>query len=1172
MKLASDGADLKTADVRNLWQLLFRTGICATQLQGPLYWVFDGVDESDSPRTMVKLFSDLAAYPIPVRLLMVSRKTQELCSAFQRLKKDMKTGFMEAEGNLDDFQCFMDQEMEDIAGSEEYKSKLTSLILNRTQGNFLWIHLAVQKINKCISRKDVEDAIEYLPPGMAALFDRMASAIADNSSKPSRTLAHDIVAWTACARRLMTITELAAALGRDAPLDLQRSISDLSGGFVVVDVEGKVAMIHQTAREYLFSSTSDMSFRVKKQPANELLFHKCMDCLMGTNLRVKINRDQEPDLLDYATTSWFLHLCFADARSTAMLLTVTTFLQTQHVLTWIHAVSKSGRLELLVLASQYLTNFLGKRRDAERLTTSAEPRPEECCILENWATDLVKIVGRFGRNMVAHPQAIYRLIPPFCPHESVTYRQFGQKESRSLSVSGFEAQSWDDCLGRISLEPGSFSSSVQTGGKRLAILRLSGRVNKIAVYDTSTFEKSHQISHPERVLRMRLNATGNLLATYGYSTTRIWDVSSGDCLQSVTNPSGRPWPHAISFTNGDNVLLVGFSDKRLRSLILGYGPDHGSEWELVADFGEEQRKGTIVNDPTCIALSPEADQIVFGYRGYPVTLWEVYGPTPVAECARTLDCASSSNTTAVQSWGEVTQLLWHPSTGEVFGLYLEGVVFKWQPFEGDVKEVMTGANKLALNRDGSLCATGDANGTMKVFSTGGFDLLYQLTSEDPILDLNFSTDYKRLYDVRGTYANVWEPNTLVRLANNTEVMERSTDTSDSDPFVRTSSNPEYSSGKVDGVTAIGMQSAGPLYCYGTEDGAVELCEPHHGKVKHLQKPISYMSIEHIAWAENDKLLAHVDIGGKLIIRSVEATSTSRDGRQRQGWVVETVVDTLIASQTGGVEQLLFRSGNHELLVYTASKLLALSISDLTIRESPLINLTHTLRWIRHPSSRHHLLAFGTDSLLVYNWNTLEQVSAIPFSSGLQAAVGSSSISSHLWATKELTPSPIVTADEGHIFIQVAQSPGDTRQVPQHLLLPVDAIARSISTSTHVPSPAGRDTDPWVPVEIGPEVRAPLAFLPRGELVFFDDDYWLCTRRFSVPRKASPAGGVANSTASTIIPTTRLPDVKRHYLLPADWISFDRAAMCRIMRDGTLLYPRNGEVAVVRCASLGLGVI
>jgi hypothetical protein len=377
-----------------------------------------------------------------------------------------------------------------------------------------------------------------------------------------------------------------------------------------------------------------------------------MACLADPGLRFEMNRNQEPGLLDYAASSWFMHLCLSDAKSPHVLPIVLRFLQAPCVLTWIQTVAKMGKLRLLVMASQYLNIFAAKLKEPEQHALPVEREITEREVIKSWATDLVKIVGKFGHNLGTLPQAIYKLIPPFCPHDSITYKQFGQKEKIVLSVSGFSNSCWDDCLGRISLEQGTFTSAVLTAGNRIVILSLAGQSSKIFIHHASTFEEVCQIVHPERVMKMGLNNFGNLLVTYGYLTTRIWDPPTGECIKKVVNPSGRPWPHTFLFVDEDNTVLVGCDDRRLRSAVLDSSSD---DWEIMADFDEQQLEGTFVNSPTWMALSPEGDQIALGYRGHPVTLWEVDGPTPIAQYTRTLD--SSHKATAEQSWGEVMKLV-----------------------------------------------------------------------------------------------------------------------------------------------------------------------------------------------------------------------------------------------------------------------------------------------------------------------------------------------------------------------------------------------------------------------------------------------------------------------------------------------------------------------------------
>ena len=128
------------------------------------------------------------------------------------------------------------------------------------------------------------------------------------------------------------------------------------------------------------------------------------------------------------------------------------------------------------------------------------------------------------------------------------------------------------------------------------------------------------------------------------------------------------------------------------------------------------------------------------------------------------------------------------------------MVFKWRPYEGDTDEIITGASRLSLSRDGNLFATGNVRGTVKVCITSDFSLIYQLASEDSVLSLAFSPDLHRFYDVRGYYANAWEPNALLRFAEQGSGIDGGASEKESSAHVSTVN--ENWVARVDSVTVI----------------------------------------------------------------------------------------------------------------------------------------------------------------------------------------------------------------------------------------------------------------------------------------------------------------------------------------------------------------------------------
>ena len=1095
----------------------------------------------------------------------------------------MQLDIISHEGQTNDIQSYIDQELE-VSGDEKFQTGVKAQILERANGNFLWVHLAVQRVNNCHSISHVENALRQMPPGMEALYDGMAQSIAAHPQREDKQLASRILAWVTCALRSLTLEELSLALEDKIPrpLDLQRSSGDLCGGFVVVDNGGNVGMIHQTAREYLLSGQA-RPFAVNQESAHEQLFLRCMLCLTDFGLRSKRNRRQAPIFLEYAATSWFHHLTWSTIDSTKTFHTLTKFLKGPSVLTWIQALAQANLLRTMVLASTQLSAFLVKRRNWNSEKTSFEDESQKYANLEAWATDLVKVIGKFGSNLVRYPESIYKLIPPFCPHDSALYRQFGCKESNSLVISGFSQSKWDDSLARLSFGPGTHAIAIMAAGGRVAVLCPSG---EILVYYACTCEENRRIKHGERVLRIHLSSSGRLLVTYGYVTTKLWDLTTGNCVSSTPNPKSRPRPHSIIFTEDDDQILVGFDDRRVRVLNLS---EPTLTWQEIAHIDEQPLEGTVVNSPTCMAVSPDGHNIALGYRGHPLTVWEVEGSELVGRCLRVFDNSTQSN--AAHAWGEVTRLSWHPYTGEVIGLYLEGAIFKWHPYHDETQEVHAGANSFAVSQDAKCLATGDPNGIIKLFGMADFTLVYQFASQDPIFDLCFAPDSQRLYDVRGSHSNVWEPNALIKLSESTE-------TSDDSASVKSlgaqSTMLKSMSGKIDPVAALAPQPAGQLYCSGTESGLIEIFEASRGNIAELRRSKSFMGIEQIVWSDDGKLIAFADLCGRLFVKSVLLSAGAG-----ASLAIESKLEMAIDITDGAICQIMFHPDSSHLLIYCPLTVTTISLATKPILTSQNIKAPRgKYKWINHPLDPDSLIAFEPGTVHVWSWHGLIETTKLNFdcpstnhdSGKFRSGMSSST---NFWESRESVDRVLVTRDKTFVLLQCS-CPSSQGQKQRATLLfdvaiiPIAAIPDPLSHSAHrqpgvpkgpVSSPhLGSNQSPKsfissmgdleriqsfpLPSELVSCIGTPLAFLSRDRLVFLDHNFWLCSWRLPLPYKTTtrrPSGSGTLDGGTT--------EIKRHYFFPGDWISPDSVALCTVMIDGTVLCPRKGEVAVVKCAAL-----
>ncbi|GFP60247.1 vegetative incompatibility protein HET-E-1 [Trichoderma asperellum] len=1218
LDVASVTTDLKAADFRSIWQWFFKDTLFALgeEVGNPIYWVMDGLDEADTPSSLIRLLADIdaATVKIPLRILIVSRKTHDLSSAFVRLGKRIDMDTIWIEGYRQDLLAYVEQEM-DFTEEGEYRDQVVAQLLERTGGNFLWLHLAVHKINQCHTKLDVERALEDLPSGMHELYDRMALLVQNQPKASDRRLGQSILGWATCARRSLSIEELKDALGGTSDMreivEIHRTVEDLCGGFVVVDNEGKIAMLHETAREYLTGSALyEISGRrpcaIDPRRTHDLLFKRCIACLTDPSLRNLINRGEPPALLNYAISSWYIHLSKGTCvdPNPEILDVVVRFLRSPHVLVWMFSAATQNELRFLVIASRYLAGVvLGLRQIQDEGESLAQRQATE--VIEGWATDLIKIVGKFGKNLTRDPDSIYRRIPPFCPSPSMIYQQFGKKESRTLHVSGVATTRWDDCLARFSFESGAVASTVLNAGSRLVILTIDRRTSTIATYSDATFGEQRRMQHAERVLMIQVNKLGNLLVSYGYKTTRIWDVATGACIKVANNPATLPRPQAITFVQDE--ILMSSEDRCVRSLSIS--DESSVEWELKSRVEEQGQvlDGIIANAPSCAAISHDGRMVAYGYRGHPITVWEIDPTVFFSEIVLDADGAIDML--------EASSMRWHPLRYEIFCLSNVGVLFKWDP-DYDQAEFTThsGADKLNINPNGSLVVTGDARGNIKVYASADLSLLCHLHSQDNIVSLSFSSDSRRLYDVRSLYGIVWEPSTLVRLAEKSEYPESNTDlgfTGDNESLAKLSLYSEHTSAHFDSVVSLARQPVGSLYCYATEDGVAMLGEVGKGNVGELARSASYLAMEHIVWSEDGRLVVLSDLGGRLLFKRVTRSSNKCN--------IQHEHDLVIPPSHGHITQLVVHPSGDRLLAATPTTLHCVKLKtwEINAKTCP-VGVEPQIKWACHPTMPDYILGFSRTRVRIVSWATLDELGvrtyALPRATKQQAPGPGPTTTSHGLLARANT----LKSDRDKLGRLISGQGFPQILFETHLAGSGEATREFLvfEAADITPSPDDAATGlsyTTLPEHVASRIREPLAFLPRGKLAYLDVDAWICTFRLSMRPTLGVSRRVGSLSSSSLPQSSGSTDsqsgrrlsetlsrrrgslqitgtatervvtarrhgsesaasgstsgIERHYFLPGDWATANEAYLCAMAPDGTLLCPQNGGIASVQSATL-----
>lgn len=1156
-KLSREGVTLEQKDARFTWQRIFASVFSQIILPKPLFWIIDALDESESPKVLLELLQSLSTFRTPIRVLIVSRKTESLSLAFSRLSVAIPIDIIQRDGQEDttsDIQLYVEHELKYMRGTEDLKTQVMESILDRADGNFLWVNLVLEEILGCHTQQAIERTLEEIPAGMSALYQRMELAVANNSKEADRILAKTLLTWIICAHRPLTLKELSQALAPEFPgfLDLRRTIQDVCGQFVVVDHSSHVAMVHKTARDYL-TKTPRLRFFIDEKSSHERLFAKTISFLLRPEIRYKLGRYQETirttePFLFYAGTSFTYHLRQAANTSEDVMDKLVNFFKGRSVLVWVHSLALFGQLEILVTAARVLTWFGGLYGKLNNDRNPLLHRLQDLELLELWATDLVKIVAKFGRHLLDDPAAIYKIVPPLCPRNSIISRQFRESELSALSVSGIANSTWNDCLARLSLHAGAKAWKITCAGRHIAVL---GSTGSIVLWDSVSFEEICTMRHAEFVTEMCFNSKCDKLVSYGFKTTKIWAIPSGQLFADIPNPADNK-ALAITFTENDARVLVGSDDKIVRHFYINAVEEgwHISDPTLLQE--KSPVEGGFITSPSYMAFNADATQIAVAYRGYPLSVWATNEPHLIGRCRRIVNHRPDHSRPSV-GWMAVNRIAWNPVADYLVGLYKDGCVFKWNPISDENQEARSIADEIQVSPDGKLFVTSDSNGTIKVWNFAYFSVIYQLSSENLVTGLAFSPDCKRFYDLRGSSINAWEPNSLIRFSNHGETV--SDTASDYQTSTSTYLVSEAWVVSIEPISALAAAPGSLLYCASHEDGTVDLFDKAKGKLLELAEFSTFFAIDHLVWGDDGKHIAAADLGGNIMVKRLNDPLPGTGMMQFQ-------VQSLLAGKAnvvvGGIHQILLNRDSTRLLVVSQDFGQVWSVESGAMIFSGVLEKGEARRWMNHPFQKHLLVGVGSKDLTITRWKDLTRTASLYFRedrflyggrwsfetddstntpmSQLSLNPGTvnpgSGFEENIYVSKAM-----LTQDGKHLLVQISKAVTQGRSKKCLLIFENSLLERS----DHTNSPTFLDSAN-VSSQIMTKIEVPLGILPGKTLVFLDRDLWMCTLKLD---------------------SITQPDaLKRHYFMPRDWASNESLEQCCMLQDGTFLFPKDGEVAVI----------
>ncbi|KAL8305269.1 hypothetical protein RB600_008244 [Gaeumannomyces tritici] len=1226
-------------DFQTVWERFFEGILFQMRSEEPIIWVLDSIDESDAPSLLLPRLAAIQSRT-PIRIFITSRPLKGLTSWDQTRTL---TYFMRPSDTAEDMASYVTKAVQNsVPDNPATQQFVRDEILTKASGSFLWAHLALEIIQDSWHIKnDIVAALTEVPKGMAAMYSRMMVVMEEQPPR-NRKLAKRVLQWVACSVRALYVDEIAAALQPEFGefVNLAVSLTQICGHLIRVDLSKpgdrpRVSFIHTTAREFLLHGGGDDGKPpyMDAEKTHEYVALACLEYLSddqwkrrfgaipptweqaetatGSDRLAEIMK--EHTLLEYAASQWAYHLSRSSVDSPALIEALKRFLF-NYCLSWIQGIALSHKMAILARSAASLKKFVEKsnrhslldpKQTTCNISTTASPvSPATQDSLEwvrPWATDFIRIAGKFAANLVCSPSSVYRNIPPMCPAQSMVGKTFGGVPtppfdmSDRLSVSGLSSETWDDCLASVVVGNHDFVNDVLATEKHFFTLVSSAGC--ITAWSAHTCEKLRSFNHGEYVAVMAVGRAGNKLAASSFSSYSIWEVSTGRRLHRIPKTHDAI-VRSLAFGPGETELKVALDNCTILSIELESGKVQAVQLEGQVDLDPGYQ-----GSPWRQALSPDLTRVAMAWRGR----------TPIVEDLRSrgkqpLRCRSRGFSDPLMY---PEQLVWHPDGSRLLILCNDTSLWEWRLSEDDVLEhPNVRARDMTISGDGSLLLTVEHTGTISIWATPHLNLVYQLVNRgDPSAATAFSPDNRRFYDVRGSICNAWEPDALVRSDDHDDNEDATGTTAGSsmltEPVISAQPSPEST------ITAIAMGPADKYFACAREDGSV-IIHDSLGEGKRLRKVHShspYSEVCLLVWSASGKYLASCDESGHLIVKKLQikeedkpATNKAAEGRTggphhaaevgfRGKWAVFPALDCRLGEP---FRQLIFHPDEKLIWISTGwrERLWDLK-SKKELFASPPREGREQWHWCQHPTQSDRLLCFrgleghAVDWLSGRNLDVdaaapqagagVEEPKPLPPPDGGQGEpAGHRSPSPHRFRRCENVIWSAPVGDGRHIILAVSTA-DDPWVMTSHAgvelhLVSIQQSPRDVGTAAVI-SPTSnwssrdgqRTNQQEIPAEICSRVRLLLG--SRGSsLIFLGLDGWVFSYDTgSIGTMSATRGGGGTSGTTNPRSDLDLAGLRRHFFLPRDWLNTTTAHMACVGAggDATFFCPKQGEVAIVK---------
>ncbi|KAI1258636.1 WD40 repeat-like protein [Xylariaceae sp. FL1019] len=977
--IINSGRVIDSKDYTMIWNTLFLGCIFKRQFHQPQYWVIDALDEclGETFPTLVQMLTRIDR-GIPIKILFTSRPESKIRQIFEQENIgyfDFKTA---GSGSFEDISAYV-QSRPKLQGDVDSQD-LVSLILEKSDGIFLWASLMMDRLEDCYSIEDMEAVVKGVPSEMNDFYAEILEKIQQSTNAE---LAKTILKWVISAPRPLTINELREAIKLDIKrtllvTDAHSALGQICRNFVTVNSDEEVQVMHQTVKTYLTSK--DSSFYISKRQAHEDIALVCLDYLNGNSFLPRTNRrfhgtGTPASAFDlYAVFNFAYHLENARSISRSLLSALQRFMDVR-TLVWVERVAETGKLAPMISVIQCLKKYLS------RLLEASHPLDNSLQAIGSWINDLTRLVTNFGLNLVDSPPSIYLAIPSLCPSSSILHKAYAGRLKQRVICSSNE--NWDERSSCILFQ--SDAKSVVAGPQYLAIGLVRGQIR---IYDQFTLELVDELKHEGPVRQLAFGNVSGMLVSGSPRNIAVWS-SEHRQLWTASIPGIL---FSVNFSPDDTTVFATIQGE-LDRLIIAYKSIDGTtigfmenEDETADSDSDDNTKSRVRHIPQVAQMSPLLGLAAIAYRNSHLALFQI--DTAANKMAR-IGAFVKEGSEDLEVVSQVLDVVFCPATEykSMAVLYQDGDLVTVElnhhdhATQRDVHHIF--ARVLAASPDGRTLAAGENTGAISLFNFETLQLIHRVTYDSIVAGIAFAPNGLCFYDIRGRSCNIWEPPSLVR-----------SDQWDDGGSSQAEENQQET--KVVGVsrtvnqkkviTCLIQAGDDPSVFCGREDGSVTIHNTNSGDVA-LELKDHKTSIHHLAWSHRLQILYSVDTASRCIATRLFMT---KGGQWRK---VEYLFDHKVSDR---VKQAVAKQDELAALIVTESEVQVWESGAFTSHRI----LLGSGVWISHPTDPNYLMLMKEKAIQLYHWGGLRRAdSGAGISITIPGSFASSFSSSNYWSSR-----------------------------------------------------------------------------------------------------------------------------------------------------------------------------